>query len=93
MKYSLLAVAFATLMVPSVAFAEDEPTCTDKPQAEWLTKDAVKAKAEAAGYHDIKQVKIEGSCYEIYGFDKDGKKAEVVFNPITGEEGDNEAAN
>lgn len=26
-----------------------------------------------------------GNCYEIYGWDKAGKKVEIYFNPVTGE--------
>ena len=26
----------------------------------------------------------EGNCYEIYGFDKDGKKVEIYFDPVSG---------
>ena len=38
----------------------------------------------------IKQFKIDGNCYEIYGWERsaDGKtldKIEVYFNPVTGE--------
>jgi hypothetical protein len=26
-----------------------------------------------------------GNCYEIYGQDKQGKRIEIYFNPITGD--------
>jgi hypothetical protein len=38
------------------------------------------------GFKNIKVFKKTTSgCYEIYGYNKDGKKAEVYFNPVTGE--------
>ena len=38
------------------------------------------------GYKDIRTFKVtDGNCYEIYGYNKDGKKAEVYFNPVTAE--------
>lgn len=93
MKLTLIAATFAVLLAPAAAFADDENAkCTDVAQASWLTVDAIKAKAEAAGYTDIKQVKIEGSCYEVYAHDKDGNKAEVLFNPATGDKAGDEAA-
>ena len=38
--------------------------------------------------HDrIKTFKVtKNDCYEIYGFDKDGKRVEIYFNPETGAE-------
>lgn len=38
---------------------------------------------EAQGYQ-IKTFKVsKGQCYEIYGFDKAGKKVEIYFDPVT----------
>lgn len=92
MKTSLIAAAFAIVLTPVAAFADDENAkCTDAAKNTWLSVDAIKAKAEAAGYTKIKKVKVEGTCYEVYAFDKDGKKAEVLFNPSTGEKAGDEA--
>ncbi len=44
----------------------------------------MKAKIEQLGYNKIKVFQISGSCYEIYARTKEGKKAEVYFNPVTG---------
>lgn len=91
MKTSLIAAAFALVLTPVAAFADDEnASCTIAARDTWLSVDAVKAKAEAAGYSDIKKVKVEGTCYEVYAFDKDGNKAEVLFNPSTGEKAGDE---
>ena len=39
---------------------------------------------ETQGYQ-IKTFKVsKGKCYEIYGFDKAGKKVEIYFDPATG---------
>ena len=45
-----------------------------------------KARVEKQGYQ-IKTFKVsKGQCYEIYGHDKDGKKVEIYFDPVTGAE-------
>ena len=44
----------------------------------------MKAKIAKMGYRDIKVFQVSGSCYEIYAHTKDGKRAEVYFNPVTG---------
>ncbi|NYZ11972.1 PepSY domain-containing protein [Azospirillum sp. RWY-5-1] len=80
---SILA-AFATLAAAAPALAE--PKCTTEPKSAWLTEDAMKAKIAGMGYKDIRTFKsTSGGCYEIYGHDKNGKKAEVYFNPVTGD--------
>ena len=60
------------------------PTCTKEPKEKWISEDAMKQKVEELGYK-VKTFKISGPCYEIYGWNKDGKKAEVYFNPTNGE--------
>jgi len=37
------------------------------------------------GYARVKTFKVSGNCYEIYGYTKDGQKAEVYFNPVNGD--------
>lgn len=74
----IIALALLT-SIAAPAFAAD--MCS-VPQDKWMTEDALKAKAVELGY-DVKQVKIEKGCYEIYAIDKDGKKVEVLMNPET----------
>lgn len=56
--------------------------CVAHPKSEWMKEADAKAKLEAAGYK-IKKFKVDGQCYEIYGLNKDGKKAEVYFDTKT----------
>lgn len=65
------------------AFAEEDAKCTTETQDKWITTDDAKAKAEDQGYQ-VRRVKVEGSCYEIYGFDKDKAKVEVLMDPVSG---------
>ena len=45
----------------------------------------MKKKIDEMGYHKIKMFKkTKGNCYEIYGYNHHGKKAEVYFNPVDG---------
>ncbi|MCK9261240.1 MAG: PepSY domain-containing protein [Azoarcus sp.] len=60
------------------------PTC-NTPEETWMKEADFKAKIEAQGYK-IKTFKVsKGKCYEIYGYDKAGKKVEIYFNPVTAE--------
>lgn len=71
-------LAFATL-------AQAAPKCTAESKDKWISEPAMKAKVTELGYERIKTFKVSGDCYEIYGYTKDGQKAEVYFNPVTGE--------
>lgn len=77
----ITAVAIAA-SVPALALAS--PSCTKEPKSKWMSEDAMKVKIDTLGYK-VKTFKITGNCYEIYGKDKDGKRAEVYFNPVSGD--------
>ncbi|WP_018181669.1 PepSY domain-containing protein [Kaistia granuli] len=81
----LSTVAIAALSLPIMAGAAlASPACTKEPKSAWMSQDAMKAKIAEMGYQKIKAFKVTGSCYEIYGYDKNNKKAEVYFNPVDG---------
>ena len=72
--------AIALTLGTTAAFAG--PTC-NQPQAQWMKEGDFKARMEQQGYQ-IKTFKVsKGQCYEIYGFDKDGKKVEIYYDPAT----------
>lgn len=57
--------------------------CTDQPKDKWMSEADFKKKAEADGYK-IRKFKTPGTCYEIYGTNKEGKNIEIYFNPVDG---------
>jgi hypothetical protein len=60
------------------------PECTQEPKEKW--KDAKAFEESLKKDYKIKVFKITaGNCYEIYGWDKAGKKVEIYFHPVTGE--------
>lgn len=73
------AAAIALLAAPVAAQASDDH-CTSTPRSAWRSMDDVTAAAKALGY-DVARVDIEGSCYEAYARDKDGRRLEVYFDP------------
>ncbi len=79
MKHTLLALLLIGATVPALA----KKDCTTEPKDKWMTEAAFKAKVEGEGYK-IRKFKQPGSCYEIYGTDKDGKNVEIYFNPVDG---------
>ncbi|MXP45747.1 PepSY domain-containing protein [Allopontixanthobacter sediminis] len=85
MKNRLLisvAAAIAKMTFSPAAFAS--PVCTAQPQSKWMSPAKMKAKIAKMGFKSIKVFQTSGSCYEIYAINKDGRRAEVYFNPVTG---------
>lgn len=76
-----LVLALALLGAASAAHAKKD--CTTEPQSKWMSETDFKKKVEAEGYK-ISKFKQPGTCYEIYGTNKDGKKVEIYFNPVDG---------
>ncbi len=80
MRRLIAILAFTILSGSAVA----GPNCTSEPKHKWMSESDMKAKVAALGYN-YKVFKITtGNCYEIYGQDKNGKRIEVYFHPITG---------
>nr|BDT27402.1 PepSY domain-containing protein [Bacteriovorax sp. HI3] len=80
MRNYLLAI-MSLMLASGVAFAKKD--CTDQPKEKWMSEADFKKKVEAEGY-TISKFKQPGTCYEIYGTNKEGKKVEIYFNPVDG---------
>ncbi|HYD46910.1 MAG TPA: PepSY domain-containing protein [Terriglobales bacterium] len=74
------AVVVAALLAPGLAWADAD--CVSHPKAEWKSEAEARAHFEGQGYK-INKLKVSGNCYEIYGFTKGGKKAEIYFDTKT----------
>lgn len=72
------------LLAPVMSLAG--PECVKKEtKSQWVKETDFQKRLTDDGYK-IKKFKVTGgNCYEIYGFDKNNKKVEIYFNPITGE--------
>jgi hypothetical protein len=82
MKIQFVVAAFLAFTTASAVYAG--PDCTKDPKAKWQNEEAFKKNLETEGYK-IKVFKVtKGNCYEIYGWDKAGKKVEIYFNPVDG---------
>lgn len=75
-----LATVLTLCIASTPAFAG--ANCPKHPKNEWMPQAEARAKIEAMGYK-IGKFKVDGNCYEIYGLNKDGKKAEVYFDAKT----------
>ena len=71
---------FSTLALLSLlagvgaASAEDNHQCGNAAQTQWMNKDAIKAKFAVDGT-EVRKVKVEGGCYEVYAVTKEAKRS------------------
>ncbi len=79
MKHLILILALTVVG----GFAQAKKNCTDQPKEKWMKEEDFKKLMENQGYN-IQKFKQPGSCYEIYGTNKEGKKVEIYFNPVDG---------
>jgi hypothetical protein len=75
-------ILMAALVMVGAA-AEAKKNCTDLPKDKWMSQEDFKKRIEGEGFK-IRKFKQPGSCYEIYGTNKEGKNVEIYFNPVDG---------
>ena len=77
-RISSLVVA---LLACSGAWAHGDFKC-DVPKEEWKPQLDLQKKLVSEGWR-VRRVKVDNGCYEVYGFNEKGGRAEVYFNPKT----------
>jgi hypothetical protein len=82
MRYLTVLAALAVLAAAGNATAA--PDCTDAPRSEWMSQAAMRKLVDKMDYKEVRSLQVEDSCYEVYAFTKDGRRAEAYFNPVTG---------
>jgi hypothetical protein len=80
MKRLLATLALVT--TAGAAFAHGNVSCPAVPKEEMKPQMELQRKLESDGWK-VRQVKNYHGCYEVYGIDGQGKKAEAFFNPKT----------
>ncbi len=80
MRRVFIATAFLSICGAAIA----EPKCTTEPKDKWLSESVMKSKLAELGYTAKIFKTTKGNCYEVYGFDKSGKRIEIYFHPISG---------
>lgn len=73
-------LALLCMALPASAFAEVQ--CTDAERAVWMSESDYRELMKDQGVQITKFVITPGNCYEVYGFDKAGKKVEIYSNPV-----------
>lgn len=77
----LLSACLLGLTLSHTAAAHGDFECK-VPASEWQFKEDLEAKLKKEGW-EVRRIKIDKGCYEVYGFDGKGARKEAYFNPKT----------
>jgi hypothetical protein len=76
-------VAGLVLVMPGKGSATGLATCESGPQSGWQSQDAVTKHLMKAGWREIRRMKPDGGCWEVYGINENGRQVESYFHPVT----------
>jgi len=72
----------AVMAISQTSYATGMMTCDSGDRSTWKTQDELRATVIEKGW-EVRRVKVDGGCYELYGTNPDGKRVEAYFDPIT----------
>ena len=75
---ALAASSFAALPARATGLA----TCDSGPQEKWQPQEKLQKMLTDKGWQ-IRRIKIDGGCYEVYAITEKGERVEAYFHPLT----------
>ena len=79
--YKIL-LPMALMGTSQISFATGMMSCNSGDKATWKTQDELRTTVIEKGW-EVRRVKVDGGCYELYGTNPDGKRVEAYFDPLT----------
>ncbi|HWT16508.1 MAG TPA: PepSY domain-containing protein [Patescibacteria group bacterium] len=79
----LRSIAFtAALFAIGPVTATGLATCDSGDSSTWQSMDSLKEKLTGEGWQ-VRHMKEDGGCYEVYAIDEKGSKVEAYFHPVS----------
>lgn len=85
MKSTSLFLAFAlssALLFPLGAHATGLATCDSGSRENWQAQEKLAAALKEKGWQ-VRRIKEDGGCYEVYALNEKGERVEAYFHPRT----------
>jgi hypothetical protein len=76
------AVAAIVFSSPQAVLATGLATCDSGPQEKWQPQAKLEEQLKGKGWQ-IRRIKVDGGCYEVYAINEKGEKVEAYFHPLT----------
>ena len=83
MRSFATAALAAVLLCPATGSATGLATCDSGPQSGWQSQEAVTKHLLKLGWREVRRMKPDGGCWEVYGMNENGRQAEAYFHPVT----------
>lgn len=74
------------LLVSSTGQASGIYECEAVDSSKWLTEEQLTQQLNESGWQEVRRMKPDGGCWEVYGTTPDGQRVEGYFDPVTGEQ-------
>ncbi|HEY4647231.1 MAG TPA: PepSY domain-containing protein [Steroidobacteraceae bacterium] len=75
-------VALVALHASGVCLATGLATCDSGPQETWQPQSKLEKQLTDKGWQ-VRRIKIDGGCYEVYAINEKGERVEAYFHPQT----------
>lgn len=75
-------LATALMVLGAGACATGLATCDSGPKESWQPEARLKQQLVERGWQ-VRRVKVDGGCYEVYATDEKGVRVEAYFHPVT----------
>jgi hypothetical protein len=82
MKGSLSGALALSWLLAGPAFATGLATCDSGSQDTWQPQEKLEKQLTAKGWQ-VRRIKIDGGCYEVYALNEKGERVEAYFHPQT----------
>ena len=84
MKSSIVASVAITLLLGAPAWATGSHTCDSGPRSGWVSRETLAENLTAQGWQ-VRRIKEDGGCWEVYAINPEDRKVEAYFHPVTHE--------
>lgn len=82
-RFSSAALVAALAIAPfTMAGATGLATCDSGSPDTWQPQEKLTAMLKENGWQ-VRNVKVDGGCYEVYALDEKGERVEAYFHPVT----------
>jgi len=78
----LACLAAAGFLISDTALATGLATCDSGPQESWQPQEKLEKMLTDKGWQ-VRRIKVDGGCYEVYALNEKGERVEAYFHPKT----------
>lgn len=75
-------LAWSLTLLAGAAQATGLATCDSGPRSGWQPSDKLEKQLTDKGWQ-VRRIKEDGGCYEVYALDDKGQRVEAYFHPVT----------